>query len=329
MRRVLRPLLATTTLALLAATGVTTAHAATTDIQPEDLTRGDDVRIAHIEDGELVVGSRRVDLGAAQGYLIGKSGKSWVVGTANANGGKTKVLRIAADDSIKVIKRRVNYYDMVLSENGRYLVRVATRDEGTAQVYSARSGKLKFSRVFGEYPEALGMDGRKVLLTSWEEGTFWWDARTDEISRVTRKPANTADIGNDLLAIYTKDPYEGGCMRLRRLSSPQSLWTSCRERISAISPDGERVATVHILSDGLGPAQVWERELDGTQLADYTTRWFGTIEFESNTDLLLQANGEADAAVVRCSEGTCENATDPEPVVEPRKAARRARLLAS
>jgi hypothetical protein len=111
----------------------------------------------------------------------------------------------------------------------------------------------------------------------------------------------------------------GGCVRLTRLTSPTvTLWKSCRERIVAFSPNGERMATVHILSDGIGPNEVREREIDGTLLGDYSTGWFGTITFETSTNLLLDVNGDTLSATVRCSEGDCENATDPMAVKQPR-----------
>jgi hypothetical protein len=166
------------------------------------------------------------------------------------------------------------------------------------------------------------MAGPRVLLSSWvagDTGVRSWDITTDAITKISRKPANIVDVGNDLLATYTKDPYLGGCVRLTRLSSPSTrLWKSCTERIVAFSPDGERMATVHILSDGIGPNGVQEREIDGTLLGDYATAWFGQIAFESNTNLLLEVNGDTMASTVRCSEGVCENASDPVRVRQPR-----------
>ncbi len=166
------------------------------------------------------------------------------------------------------------------------------------------------------------MDGPRVLLSTWvpgDTGVRSWDIRTGAITRISRKPANIVDIGNDLLATYTKDPYLGGCVRLSRLTSAATtLWKSCSERIVAFSPSGDRMATVHILSDGIGPNEVREREIDGTLLGDYATDWFGAITFESNTELLLDVNGDTRASTVRCSEGDCENATDPEKVQQPR-----------
>lgn len=302
-----------------------TQAAAPVDLQPEDLSRGSDIAIAHIEDGDFVLGDRTVDVGGGRAYLLGKAGKAWLVGTSDEDGGgKYRIVRVKADDTITVIKRGISFFELKLSENGRYFV-LAGRGSRKAlpiRVFSSRTGELKTERDFPNYPSVIGMDGPRVLLSTWttgDTGIKTWDTRTDTVTKISRRPANLVDIGNDLLASYTKDPYLDGCMVVSRLSDPSTrLWRSCTERVAAFSPDGDRIATVHILSDGIGPGEVWERELDGTLLGDYTTGWFGRIAFEDDTDLLLEVNGDTQSSTVRCSEGDCENATDPGAVQEPR-----------
>ena len=299
--------------------------AAAADLQPEDLPRGADIAVAHIEGGDFVLGDRTVDVGGSRAYLLGKAGKAWLVGTSDESGsGKFRIVRVKADDTTTVIKRGISFFQVKLSENGRYFVQAGrgSRRAVPIRVFSARTGELKVQKDFANYPDVLGMDGPRVLLSTWAKGDTGitsWDTTTGSTTKITRRPANLVDIGNDLLASYTKDPYLDGCTVVSRLSDPSiRLWRSCTERIAAFSPDGDRMATVHILSDGLGPGEVWERELDGTLLGDYASRWFGRIDFESDTDLLLDVNGDTQASTVRCSEGSCENATDPTAVQEPR-----------
>lgn len=297
------------------------AAAAPTTLQPEDLPRGADISIPHIDDGDFVDGDRRVEIGGHHVTLIGRTGTSWLVGRSGSDGrSKMRIIRIKADDTTTVIKRGVSYFSARLSKNGRFLIVPGRPGRATpVKVFAARTGKLRAERGFAHYPQVLGMDGRRVLLSAWETGVSWWDIRTDTVTRVTARPANTADVRLDLLAVFTKDPYRGGCVKLTRLSSPGvKLWRSCTERIESISPDGERMATVDLLADGIGPGAVWERELDGALLGEYRTGWFGAIEFENRTDLLLEVNGETRASIVRCSEGECENASDPVPVQAPR-----------
>jgi hypothetical protein len=133
--------------------------------------------------------------------------------------------------------------------------------------------------------------------------------------RLVRQTGYIADLRADRLGTFTKDPYLDGCTVLRRLSRPgEVLSTSCDERAAAISPSGRRVATIHILSDGLGPRDVSVRRDTGRKLADYRVAgWFGLIRFETNRALLLDANGRKRSAVVRCEDATCERATRTRP----------------
>lgn len=299
-----------------------TQAAAPEELQPEDLSRGSDISVAHIADGDFVLGDRTVDVGGGRAYLLGRAGKAWLVGTSDENGGgKYRIVRVKADDTTTVIKRGISFFEMELSENGRFFVHAGRggRKALPIRVFSSRTGKLKTEMDFPNYPQVLGMNGPRVLLSTWGTGVQSWDTTTDALTTITKRAAHFVDIDNDLLTTMTKDPYEGGCMVLSTLSDPTTrLWKSCTERVEAISPDGERMATVHILSDGIGPSEVWERELDGTLLGDYATNWFGQIGFEDDTDLLLDVNGDTQSSTVRCSEGTCENATDPVAVQEPR-----------
>lgn len=318
--------LAASTAALVGTALMVPAQAAApVDLQPEDLARGSDIAVPHIENGDFVDGDRTVDVGGSRAYLLGKAGKAWLVGTSDENGGgKFRIVRVKADDTTTVIKRGISFFELKLSENGRYFVHPGRggRKALPIRVFSSRTGKLKIEKDFANFPEVMGMDGPRVLLSTWSTGDTGiksWDTTTGTITQLTKRPANIVDIGNDLLASYTKDPYMNGCMVLSKLSDPKTkLWKSCSERIESFSPDGDRMATVHILSDGIGPGEVWEREADGTLLGDYKTGWFGRIGFENDTDLLLEVNGDTQASTVRCSEGSCENATDPVAVQEPR-----------
>ena len=104
-------------------------------------------------------------------------------------------------------------------------------------------------------------------------------------------------------------------MRLSDLGD--TVWRSCRDRVAAVSPDGTRMVTFDILTDGLGPGVVHLREIDGTKLATYSTNWFSGWEWESPSTLLLDVNGQRKFATVRCTLGACENATDPVKVSAP------------
>ena len=94
--------------------------AAPVDLQPEDLPRGSDIAVAHIEDGDFVLGDRTVDVGGSRAYVLGRAGKAWLVGTSDEDGGKPRIVRVKADDTTSVIKRGISFHELRLSENGRF-----------------------------------------------------------------------------------------------------------------------------------------------------------------------------------------------------------------
>ena len=47
------------------------------------------------------------------------------------------------------------------------------------------AARLVAERGFPDYPSVLGMQGRRVLLTTWERGVFWWDTRSGRTALVT------------------------------------------------------------------------------------------------------------------------------------------------
>ena len=110
-------------------------------------------------------------------------------------------------------------------------------------------------------------------------------------------------------------------MVLSRLSDPRArLWKSCTERVAAFSPDGKRMATMHILSDGIGPGEVQEREIDGTLLGDYRPAGSAGSPSRTTPTCCSRSTATPSPPTVRCSEGACENATDPVAVQHPRAA---------
>lgn len=314
----------TTTLATTLATALTLvapAQAAppSVDLQPQRLARGADVAVAHIEDGSwgdvFVDGTRRVELPGRVARVIGRSGDAWLVGTNNVDRNRNRrVVRVEADGSVVDVLRNIDPSTVVLSADGSTLAWQRNVSKGRKVITSAASatdGTVLGSRGPERYVNLLDVDGERAIIGA-NRRAFSWDFRTGRSRTIVEKYAGQADIEHDLLMTYTKDPYDGGCTRLVRLSKPRvKVWTSCRERVAAISPDGSQMLTFHILTDGVGPGEIRLRTLAGKKLATYTTDWFGGWGWESPGTLLLDVNGRRKAATVRCTLDACENATDP------------------
>lgn len=307
--------------ALIAGTAV--AAVPMTEVEPATLTRGADVAVPYIENRTTFVdGDLEVPLGGTWATLLGRSGADHLVGVRGKGDRVVTVRRVSPSGAVSDVVAVRRSTDVQLSQNGRRLVVVGHGNGRTAPVTvrSAITGAKQKTRRFA-FPEVRGMRGAKVLVSSWDSGTSWWDTRKDTVTRLTARPAGFVDIGNNMLASYTDEPYEGGCTVLSTLSDPgTTLWKSCQERIDAISPDGSRIVTVHLLSDGIGSNEVRVRSVAGTELARYRTRlFFGAIRWEGETTLLVETAGKK-TALVRCALTACENATDPVPTKAPRRA---------
>jgi hypothetical protein len=298
------------------------AAAPTVELQPHELSRGADIAIPHIDDGDLVDGARRTELPGTVAEILGNDADAWLVATHRTNRvgewRSRRVVRVGADGTVREVLRDVDAATLAVSEDGSRLVGPTTSTRRTTvRVWSSVDGSVIAERSFSGYPDVVAADARRVLVDTTERLAVW-RVGAGTVRTVTTKLTGQASFEHDLLTTYTKDPYLGGCTKLVRLSDlGDTVWKSCRDRVAAVSPDGTRMVTFDILTDGLGPGVLHLREIDGTKLATYSTNWFSGWEWESHDALLLTVNGRKLASVVRCTLDSCENATDPVPVTAP------------
>lgn len=293
------------------------------DLQPQTLARGPDVAVAHVEDGVLVDGERRLDLPGNDGDLLGASGDAWIVAvwttTRVGEQRRAGVVRVEPDGAVRTIFVGDEARWALLSEEGSRLVTTeeTARRRAPVTVWSTEDGSEVARRVMDGYPQAVAADDRTVVVQTVRR-TAVWRVGPDRVRTLTRRIAGLADIEHDLFVTYTKDPYLGGCTRLVRLSDlDTTVWRSCRDRVAAISPDGTQMLTFPLLTDGVGPGEITLRTIRGRRLASWTTGWFSGWQWESPGTVLLQVNGSRKAATVRCTLAHCENATDPVKVTPP------------
>ena len=317
-----------TTTALLTALAAAAALAVpaqaatpTVELQPDRLTRGADIAVPHIEDGDFVDGERRVELPGTVARVIGEVADGWLVGTNNIDRNRNRrVVRVAADGSVTDVLRNLDTSTVVLSADGSTLAwqqYVSGGRKTITYAYDVATETVTGEKGPGPYVTLLDVAADRVVLGAGQR-VLQWRPSTGRQRTVIRKAAGSASIEHDLLSIYTKDPYAGGCTKLVRLSDPgETVWKSCRDRIAAFSPDGSQLLTFHILTDGLGPGEIHLREVDGTKLATWTTNWFSGWEWESPGTVLLEVNGRRRSATVRCVLAQCEDATDPVKVQAP------------
>ncbi len=317
MRRLLVCLVAAGTLACSLMVAAPSTGQAPFRIKPATLERGTDIATPHVDEDHVIVdGDRRIEVKAARVNLLGRWTQSYVAVIGNAQWGNVRLVTVSPTGTVKVLRTHVDPFNVVLDPTaGRvaYSFGVATQ-KPTLAVFDLASRQEVASRSFSSLPELLDFDQGTAVASfgSFRIKTVRWTVDTDTVARVNGRLSNYASVDLDLLASYTKDPYMGGCQVLTRLSSPgKELWRSCEERIDAVSPDGQRIATIPLLTDGRGASDAVVRRRNGAVLAEYTiSGWFGQLTWESPKALLIPSFGAHRSATVRCVKLQCERATD-------------------
>lgn len=288
-------------------------------IRPGELPRGANPQIPWTFGGTLFDGPVRVDV-PRNAWVLGPSGGDYLL--LRPGNDVSRVLRVTPDGTRTRVLEYPATHQVTLAADGETLLRyVQRRVDGdwrtVVRTHDPVTGDVLDRRRFTGIVDVLDADAGRVVLGSWtpRERTLLWDVATDTTRLLVRQAGYLADLRADRLGTFTKDPYLDGCAVLRPLSSPgEVLSRSCDERVAAVSPSGRRVATIHILSDGLGPREVSVRRDLGRKLVDYrVAEWFGRIDFETDRALLLEASGREKQAVVRCEGVTCERATRTRP----------------
>ena len=305
---------------LAAAPARATAKAESTELRPATLQRGPDVRIPHVEGRTVVDGDVRVKvLGGDRVTLLGRSGKAYVVVVTRDDRDGGVVKRVRPGAAPQVILRGASPYDLRLSGDGLHLLRTTFIIGGSGRTrvtaYGAGQGKVLSARTLKGSVSVLDAFGGRAVLGSWSPArTLWWNYVDNTTSPIVGRTGYRADISTNRLASYSGDPYDGGCSVVGALDASKPAWRSCSERVEAFSPGLSRMATVHLLSDGLGPNRVKVRKADGVLIGDFTAKFFGELVFESERALLLETYGAQRAATVRCQAATCVRASDLRPV---------------
>ncbi|MGN0065991.1 MAG: hypothetical protein ACI379_17280 [Nocardioides sp.] len=320
-RRLAAVLAAGTLTATMLATGAPAAAPTVpvTRIQPAQLDRGDDPAVPYVQGAWFVDGDTRVKVGR-NAVLVGPAGDDHVVAVPGKQGRAkgSRLLRVSPDGTLTLLRRNLAVWDMVVSTDGSRIfhARLTAARPGKLRTrfraIDASTGAVLADRTFTGSPKLLGATRTKVYFGEWRKGTFTTNARGARRTQLAKLQGGIVDLQHGLLGGYTGDPYRNGCFKVVKLDRPgRTLWKSCSERVEEFNTDGTGFATVHILSDGIGPSEVYTRTLDGTLTARYRTSWFGEIRYESPATVLLEANGRRKSALVRCTTTACENATDP------------------
>lgn len=305
-------------------------------LSPASLPAGAPVAVPHVEGTTVVDGATRIAVpGATRVQLLGRSGAAYVAASFDDQGRQRVVRATPAGSSgtVRTLLTPSRRGDVVtLSTDGRRLAQSAPLRRFTAsrvRVWDAGTGERLAGRTFPGVTSVLDLDAARVVLAQTRDSsTRSWATGTGAVSLVAPQLGYRADLAADRLATFDGDPFAGGCTVVSRLSRPQArLWRSCNERVETFSPGGRRMATVDLLSDGIGPSQVLVRGPGGASKAAYRVRgYFGELLWESGRTLLLETSRRRQTATVRCIDGACERASALRPTPAMREPARARRV---
>lgn len=291
---------------LLAAPAVA---AAPVEIEPARLARGADPAVPFVRGGEVVDGTRRVDVPGRRASVLGRSDGGYVVVSLVGRTWTTSRVGVTSRPQT-IVTGPVPEFVELSDDGGLVTVETNLRRRTRIDVHLASTGDLVRRGLFARFPRVLDVQGERAVVGG-PDGGYLWNVRTNRRTVLDTGFVYEADISSDRLASFDKDPYEGGCSQVSQLFSPRDLlWASCVEAVREFSPDGDRIVTQHKLTDGLGAGRLRERTVEGRLLATYDVdSFFGSVAWEDDTHLLLEAYGESRGALVRCSEGDCERAS--------------------
>ena len=319
----MRRLLTTTTALLAVAAPLLAAAPApaaeTIAIKPASLPRGPDVSGPHLEGTTIVDGDVSVKVKRPNVLLYGKWHDQYVAATGNSQWDDVRLVRITAAGKVTLLREFIDPFNAVLDADADQIAYSygGNTQKPTLAAYDLSLDEEVSVHGFNALPNLLAFDDGLIVASFGppRARTITWNTVTNDIVKVNAKQGNYASVAHDLLGYFSKDPQRGGCQVLAHLGGPGDvLWTSCDERIDAVSPDGKRIATIPLQTDGLGSRDVIVRKANGTQVAHYTVGFFfGRVWWETGTKLLMDANGKSQAATVRCKVADCNRASDLRP----------------
>jgi len=303
------------------------AEAARADVVQERPTRLDPARLERGADASVPyrTGLDRRDI--VEDGVTTRVRADWFELLGTRPDGRYVVLAVRGEDhsvrtiapggrSSRVLLDDVRGATALLGTDGTTVVterfRSRPRRHTVLRAYDAATGELLGQRRRPGYTTVLDASSSTVVHAGENGPVVSWDLATDEDTKVTRRYGYRADLVTDRLAVFTKDPYQGGCTVVSTLSDPSSeLWRSCKERVVDLSPDGSHVLTVFALSDGLGPSEARVRTVEGDQVGRYRVDgYLGQLLFEDGDTALLEVATKDSSGLVRCDGADCELASD-------------------
>ena len=285
-------------------------------IKPGTLARGPDVSGVHLEGKTIVDGDVRVTLKAPRVLLYGKSDDVYVAATGDKEWGNVKLWQVTASGATKQLAKFIDPFNTLLDADGGQVAYSYgdSTSKPTIAVYDLALKERGLGQRVRVAADAAGLRRglRRGVVRRLQGQDDPVGHRLGRDRPAEHEVLQLREPGPQPAGLLQQGPVQRRLPGARPPRRPQHvLWTNCDERIEAVSPDGKRVATIALLSDGIGPADVMVRKIGGAPVVHYSIGgYFGRIWWETGTKLLMEANGKTQAATVRCKVDVCNRASD-------------------
>ncbi len=170
--------------------------------------------------------------------------------------------------------------------------------------------------VFGEDCKESGTSNGCAIMVNSHRRTLSWVTSSHGIVDTTQFQTVTTGLGRWLGGLVSRDDF-GTCSEMRR--GLRVRWTTCRNQLSAISPDRRHLVGTPAFADGFGPTRLDVLDLrTGDRVRSWTPHrrgrsatYFDQI-WEDSQHLLVVAFQAGKWAVVRLgTDGSMEYAVPP------------------
>ena len=200
------------------------------------------------------------------------------------------------------------------SDGKRVVAEIETPSRSRLTVYNAYTNKVIRSKKIGQRVDVLNyVNGRVLLTRGVDKSTLsWYRPKANKQRKIATVPgwARFADPGMDVIGLGAGEG--GSCYDVRRFKAPgEKLWRLCPDKGIQdgvwFSPNGDYALTKESIHDKPKFETVFLRRVsDGSVVRTFKARRFGTLGWENNKSILVEAAAEKQAARVRCTvAGTC------------------------
>lgn len=189
-------------------------------------------------------------------------------------------------------------------------IETETADSSALTVLNAFTNKIIRRKNLGKHDALDYVNGRVLLTRGVNRSTLaWYRPGTNKTRKIGSVAgwARFADPGINVIGLSAGQGHS--CFDVRRFKAPRKrLWRLCGGKGIQngiwFSPDGKRAMTTESIHGRPKPETVYVRRVsDGKVIREFKAARFGSLAWENNRTIVVEAAAHSQAARVRCTVG--------------------------